>query len=61
MVDTASELQDDVECAHRLSPPNEGDSEYKSIDILLCEMDIGSSIFKIFKFSSRQSILACML
>ena len=44
VVDTTSELQDDVECAHRLSPPNEGVSEYKSIDILLSEMDIGSPI-----------------
>ena len=37
-------MQDNVESSHRLSPPNECDSEYKSIGILLSKMDIGSPI-----------------
>ena len=37
-------MQDDVESSHRLSPSNESDSKYKSIGILLSEMDICSPI-----------------
>ena len=44
MVGTASEMQVNGESLHRVSPPNEGDSEYKSIETLLREMDIGSPI-----------------